>query len=184
MRALKRERATTLTDPREETCFGCWRAIAALLAVPFLSACSFGGSGNRGTSVSPLLVGRWRQISIATADASANCPASVTVGDGYSISCGGNDMLEFNSNGTFTATFSGSNVQGVGRWRLEGTKLLIFFTAPPNVAGINRSTTVKFRNGGNNVTINASSGGMSTARHMLGSSLMSSPVLRKHLTGL
>ena len=104
MRALKRERATTLSNPRQKTYFGHWRAIAGLLAVPFLSACSFGGSGNGATSVSPLLVGRWRQISIATADASANCPASVSVGDGYSISCGGNDVLEFNSDGTFTAT--------------------------------------------------------------------------------
>ena len=72
-------------------------------------------------------------------------------------------MLEFSSNGTFTATFSGSNVQGVETWRLDGTKLLIFFAAPPNVAGINRSTTVKFENSGNNLSINASSGGMSTA---------------------
>lgn len=147
----------------QKTCFDHRRAIAGLLAVPFLSACSFGGSGNGGTSVSPLVVGRWRQISIASADASANCPASVSVGDGYNISCGSNDVLEFDSNGTFTATFSGSNVQGVGTWRLDGTKLLILFTAPPNVAGINRSTTVKFGNGGNNLTINASSGGMSTA---------------------
>ena len=78
---------------------------------------------SRPPDVSP---GRWRQISIATADASANCPASVSVGDGYIISCGGNDVLEFSSNGTFTATFSGSNVQGVGTWRLDGTKLLFF----------------------------------------------------------
>jgi hypothetical protein len=163
MRALKRERATTLSNPRQKTYFGHWRAIAGLLAVPFLSACSFGGSGNGATSVSPLLVGRWRQISIATADASASCPASVSVGDGYSISCGGNDVLEFNSDGTFTATFPGSNVQGLGTWRLEGTKLLVFFTAPANVAGVKHSTTVTFGNGGNNLMIKAGSDGMSTA---------------------
>jgi hypothetical protein len=163
MRALKRERATTLSHPRQKPHFGRWRAIAGLLAVPFLSACSFGGSVNGATSVSPLLIGRWRQISIATADVSANCPASVSVGDGYTIYCGGNDLLEFNSDGTFTATFSGSNVQGVGTWRLARTKLLVFFTAPANVAGIEHSITVTFGNGGNNLIIKSSSDGVSTA---------------------
>jgi hypothetical protein len=163
MRALKRDRATTLSNRRQKAYFGHWPAIAGLLAVPFLSACSFGGSGNGATSVSPLLIGRWRQISIATADASANCPASVSVGDGYTISCGRNDVLEFNSDGTFTATFSGSNVQGAGTWRLERGKLLVFFTAPANVAGIEHSITVTFGNSGKNLMIKASSDGMSTA---------------------
>jgi hypothetical protein len=79
------------------------------------------------------------------------------------MSCGGNDVIEFNSNGTFTATFSGSPVEGVGTWRLQGTKLLIFFTAPASVAGITRLTTVEFGNGSNTITVKASSGGTSTA---------------------
>ena len=68
---------------------------------------------------------------------------------GSTTSCSGNDMIEFDPNGTFTATFSGSSVKGSGTWRLTGNNLALTFTAPPNVAGRSQSATIRFGEGGN-----------------------------------
>lgn len=101
------------------------------------------------------LVGRWRQVSIATGERSANCPASLSLPDGFTTSCGDNDVIEFHRDGTFTATFSGSPVKGAGTWRLAGNNLVLSFTAPPAVAGTSHSATVSFDNGGKTINIDA-----------------------------
>jgi hypothetical protein len=137
-------------------CFGSMFALTGLLLFIFLMGCTAGSGSSPGPS-SPL-VGRWRQTSIATANQSADCPATLGLPGGSTTSCSGKDLIEFSSNGTFTATFSTSPVKGSGTWRLNGNNLLLAFTAPPNVAGKAQSTTIRFGDGGKTITINAKLG--------------------------
>jgi hypothetical protein len=136
---------------------GQWFAPTGWLLLTLLFGCSVRGSGSLPVDTS-LLVGRWRQTSIATAKQSADCPATLPLPGGSTISFSGKDMIEFNSNGTFTATFSASPIKGSGTWRLNSNNLLLAFTAPPNVAGKTQSTTIRFADGGKTITINAKLG--------------------------
>ena len=140
-------------------CFGRMFAPAGLLLLTFLFGCNARGSGSSPNDASRL-VGRWRQTSIAAANRSADCPATLPLPGGSTTSCSGNDVIEFNSNGTFTATFSASPVKGSGTWRLTGSNLLLAFTAPPNVAGTTQLTTISFGDGGKTININAKLGDM------------------------
>ncbi|MPZ78725.1 MAG: hypothetical protein GEU77_19670 [Deltaproteobacteria bacterium] len=140
-------------------CFGQMLALTGFLLLPFVPGCSVKENGGATTvspsPSSPSLVGRWRQTGIGTANQSANCPTTLPLAGGSTTSCGANDVIEFHSDGTFTATFSGSDVKGAGTWRLVETNLELIFTAPPSVAGTKRSTTVGFNDGGNILNINA-----------------------------
>jgi hypothetical protein len=127
------------------------------LLLLFLFGCSSTGGGSLPSASSPL-VGRWRQTSIATGNQSAKCPATMPLPGGSTTSCSGNDVIEFNPNGTFTATFSGSSVKGSGTWRLTGNNLSLTFTAPPNVAGRSQSTTIRFGEGAKTINVNSRMG--------------------------
>jgi hypothetical protein len=138
----------------------CFVRIFLLGALPLLTAvfgCSARGSGTLPAGSSSL-VGRWRQTSIASANQSADCPANLPLPGGSTTSCSGNDVIEFNSNGTFTATFSASLVKASGTWHLAGNNLSLTFTAPPNVAGKTQSTTIRFGDGGKTINVNAKLG--------------------------
>jgi Lipocalin-like domain len=132
-------------------------AIGRFLLLMFLFGCSTRGGGSL-PSESSALVGRWRQTSIATGNQSADCPATMPLPGGSTTSCSGNDVIEFNPNGTFTATFSGSSVKGSGTWRLTGNNLSLTFTAPPNVAGRSQSTTIRFGESAKTININSKLG--------------------------
>ena len=132
-------------------------SIGGFLLLTFLFGCSAGGGRSLPSASSPL-VGRWRQTSIATGNHSAKCPATMPLPGGSTTSCSGNDMIEFDPNGTFTATFSGSSVKGSGTWRLTGDNLSLTFTAPPNVAGRSQSTTILFGEGAKTININSKLG--------------------------
>jgi hypothetical protein len=71
--------------------------------------------------------------------------------------------VEFKLDGTFIAKFSGSDIQAVGSWRLNGSTLLITFATPPEVAGINRSSTVEVGQDAKTITIKSINGNMSIA---------------------
>jgi hypothetical protein len=131
--------------------------IGRFLLLMFLFGCSTRGGGGLPSESSPL-IGRWRQTSIATGNQSANCPATMPLPGGSTTSCSGNDVIEFNPNGTFTATFSGTSVKGSGTWRLTGNNLSLTFTAPPNVAGRSQSTTIRFGEGAKTININSKLG--------------------------
>jgi hypothetical protein len=137
--------------------FGRFFVLAGLLLLNFLFGCSTSGSGSLPTE-SSRLVGRWRQTSIATAKQSAACPASLPLPGGSAISCSSNDVIEFNSNGTFTATFSASPIKGSGTWRLSGNNLSLAFTAPPNVAGTTQLTTIRFSDSDKTINVSAKMG--------------------------
>jgi hypothetical protein len=131
--------------------------LAALPLVIFV----FGCSARRIESSPPdsaSLVGRWRQTSIATPSQSADCPATLRLPDGGTTSCTDNDVIEFNSNGTFTATFSATPIKASGTWRLSGNTLSLTFAAPSTVSGKSRSTTIRFINGGKAISVNAKLG--------------------------
>jgi hypothetical protein len=66
--------------------------------------------------------------------------------------------VEFKPDGTFAASFSDVDVQAIGKWRLDGSVLLVTFTAPPEVAGINHSTVIGFGQA-DGLRINANTGG-------------------------
>jgi Lipocalin-like domain len=127
------------------------------LLVTTLIGCSTRRSGNSPDN-SSVLIGRWRQTSIATAKQSVNCPGTLRLPGGSTTSCSGKDEIEFNANGTFTATFSGSPVKGSGTWRLNGNTLFLAFVAPANVAGKTQSTTIRFVDGGKTINIDAKLG--------------------------
>ena len=137
--------------------FGRIFTIPGFLLVTLLVGCSTKGSGSLPSDSSPL-VGRWRQTSIATGNQSAKCPATMPLPGGLTTSCSGNDVIEFNPNGTFTATFSGSSVKGSGTWRLTGNNLSLTFTTPPNVAGRTQSATIRFGEDAKTININSKLG--------------------------
>jgi hypothetical protein len=112
-------------------------------------------------SASPL-VGRWRQVAIATANQSAHCPSTLPLPGGATTSCSSNDVIEFRPDGTFVATFGGSPVKGSGTWRLSGNNLDLAFTAPPGVAGTSRSTSIELTDGGKTLIIKAQLGEIPT----------------------
>lgn len=128
--------------------------IAGFLLLMFSFGCTTRRVSTLPSDSSPL-VGRWRQTSIATGNQSAQCPATIPLPGGSTTSCSGNDVIEFNSNGTFTATFSGSSVKGSGTWRLTGNILSLTFTAPPNVAGRSQSATIRFGEGAKTINVNS-----------------------------
>ena len=132
-------------------------SISGFLLLMSLVGCSTREGGRLPSASSPL-VGQWRQTSIATGNQSAKCPATMPLPGGSTTSCSGNDMIQFNPNGTFTATFSGSSVKGSGTWRLTGNNLSLTFTAPPNVAGSSQSATIRFGEGGKTININSKLG--------------------------
>ena len=132
-------------------------SINGFLLMMSLFGCSTREGGSLPSASSPL-IGKWRQTSIATGNQSAKCPATIPLTGGSTTSCSGNDMIEFNPNGTFTATFSGSSVKGSGTWRLTGNNLALTFTAPPNVAGRSQSATIRLGEGGKTIDINSKLG--------------------------
>jgi hypothetical protein len=132
-------------------------SIGGFLLLMFLLGCTTRGRDSIPSASSPL-VGRWRQTSIANGNQSAKCPATIPLPGGSTTSCSGNDVIEFHSNGTFTATFSGSSVKGSGTWRLTGDNLSLTFTAPPNVAGRGQSATIRFGEGGKTINIESKLG--------------------------
>jgi hypothetical protein len=71
--------------------------------------------------------------------------------------------VEFKPDGTFIAKFSGRDIQAIGSWRLNGSTLLISFAAPPEVAGINRSSTLEVGQDAKTITIRSNSDNMSIA---------------------
>jgi Lipocalin-like domain len=158
---VKKKLPRHVTDERREKeymreWFGRIFVLAGLL-LNFVFGCSTSGSGSLPTE-SSRLVGRWRQAAIATGNQSADCPATMPLPGGSTTSCSGNDVIEFNPNGTFTATFAGSSVKGSGTWRLVGNKLSLTFTAPQNVAGRSQSTMIRFGEGAKTINIDSKLG--------------------------
>ncbi|HUF40670.1 MAG TPA: lipocalin family protein [Verrucomicrobiae bacterium] len=156
----------TLGSRRNDTVPSClWVrcAFIGLLLIVFTSGC--GSQVTDGppaaTPASPL-VGKWRQSGIATAKQAANCPSTLPLLGSNTTSCGANDVIEFRADGTFTATFSGSDVTGAGTWRLMDNKLVLTFTAPPAVAGTTRATIVEFSNEATTINIHAKMGDIAT----------------------
>ncbi len=78
------------------------------------------------------------------------------------MTCGADDTVEFKSDGTFIAKFSGGDIRADGTWRVQDSTLLVTFTAPPEAAGVNRSTTVEFTQDGRTMIIKAVTGGAPT----------------------
>ena len=109
------------------------------------------------------LTGRWRQTHLGIEGQLKQCPAAVTIPAGAAISCGANDRVEFRPDGTFVASVSGLDAKISGKWRVEGSTLLVTFTAPPEVAGTNTSAAVQFDPAFNRITINTTSGATPTA---------------------
>ena len=135
--------------------------VPALLIFQLAFGCSVAKRSVPTVSDSPL-IGGWHQVSLGVGDELRHCPVSVTVANGGVISCSNKDTVEFKSNGTFTAKFPDANIFAVGTWRLDGNVLSVTFTAPREVAGINRSTAIQFDKRGNTITTNSTIEGTST----------------------
>ena len=110
---------------------------------------------SRTAAITSPLIGRWRQTGLGAGNESKPCPAQISVSNGRAVTCGYHDIVEFKADGTFAAKFSGGDIQAVGTWRIQDSTLLVTFTAPPEVAGIRRSTTIEFSGGGKIMSINA-----------------------------
>lgn len=109
------------------------------------------------------LTGHWRQTHLGIEGQLKQCPASITIPAGGAISCGANDSVEFRPDGTFIASVSGLDAKISGKWRVEGSTLLVTFTEPSEVAGTNTSAVVQFDPSFNRITINTTSGATPTA---------------------
>jgi hypothetical protein len=70
--------------------------------------------------------------------------------------------VEFQSDGTFVAKFSGRDLQAVGTWRVQDSTLIVTFTAPEEAAGAKRSTEIEFMQDGQSMTIKTITGGTPT----------------------
>lgn len=113
------------------------------------------------TNTSPL-VGQWRQTTLGSGTESKPCPAQISLADGGVVNCGQHDTVEFKPDGTFLAKFSAGDIQAVGSWRVDGSTLLVTFTAPQEAAGIRRSTAIEFMQDGQSMTIKTITGGTPT----------------------
>ena len=136
--------------------------LGGLLIIPFVISCS-GTTSPAPKTPSSALTGQWRQIHVGIGGQLKQCPASVTIPGGGAISCGANDTVEFKPDGTFLASVSGLDAKVSGKWRVEGSTLLVTFTAPPEVAGTNTSAVIQFDPGFNRITINTTTGAAPTA---------------------
>jgi hypothetical protein len=126
---------------------------------------SYGGSGAGATS-SPV-VGRWRLTKVQASGLTLNCPGSLNVPGVGSASCGDNDIVQYNSDGTFTATgnitvngggFSfSSNGTGTGStsgtWQLSGNQLTVHVTQPPPTGSGSQDATATAQFSGQNMTL-------------------------------
>ena len=137
-------------------------ATAGLLVVHLALGC-MSATRSSPNSTTSSLIGEWRQITLRVADESKACPTYFIVADGDQISCSAHDTVEFKPDGTFIAKFSGRDIQAIGSWRLNGSTLLIGFAAPPEVAGINRSSTLEVGQDAKTITIRSNSDNMSIA---------------------
>ena len=137
-------------------------AIAGLLVAHLALGC-MSATRSSPNSTTSSLIGEWRQITLRVADESKACPTYFIVADGDQISCSAHDTVEFKPDGTFIAKFSGRDIQAIGSWRLNGSTLLISFAAPPEVAGINRSSTLEVGQDAKTITIRSNSDNMSIA---------------------
>ena len=136
--------------------------MTALLVVHFALGC-MSATRSSSNSLSSAVIGHWRQTTLRVADESKPCPAYFIVDHGGGISCASDDTVEFKPDGTFIAKFSGRDIQAIGSWRLNGSTLLISFAAPPEVAGINRSSTLEVGQDAKTITIRSNSDNMSIA---------------------
>jgi hypothetical protein len=131
-----------------------------LLIIQFVMGCSGTTSPMPNTSTSAL-IGQWRQTHIGIGGELKQCPTSLTTAGG-AISCGANDTVEFKEDGTFLASVSGLDVKVIGKWRLDGSTLLVTFTGPPEAAGTTSSAAVQFDQRSDRITINTTTGATPT----------------------
>lgn len=133
-----------------------------LLIIQLVIACS-GTTPPAPKTPTSTLIGDWRQTHLGIEGQLKQCPASVTIPAGGAISCGANDRVEFRPDGRFVASVSGLDAKISGKWRVEGSTLLVTFTEPSEVAGTNTSAVVQFDPSFNRITINTTSGATPTA---------------------
>ena len=133
-----------------------------LLIIQLVTGCS-GRTPPAPKTPTSALTGHWRQTHLGIGGQLKQCPASVTIPAGGAISCGANDTVEFRPGGTFVASVSGLDAKISGKWRVEGSTLLVTFTEPSEVAGTNTSAVVQFDPSFNRMTINTTSGATATA---------------------
>ncbi len=101
------------------------RACLALAVFVMLAAC-----GGTNSSNSPSLVGTWRSATMMTQNPNGgpvNCPGSLPIGAG-SVSCGADDRITFNANGTWSQNAGG----GTGTWTLTGSTLTMSQAGSPD----------------------------------------------------
>ena len=101
-------------------------ALAALMVVGALAGCGGGANnGLGGTTITPAqLVGTYKTTNLAAPSGqTTSCPGQLTDID---ESCGANDIVVFNSNGTFTITDTGGSPVS-GTYTLSGSKLTLKF---------------------------------------------------------
>ena len=124
----------------------------------------YGGNGGGGSSTSPI-VGRWRLTKVQASGLTLNCPGSLTVPSLGSASCSDNDTVQYNSDGTFTAsgniTVNGSGVTfpgngsgsstASGTWQLSGDQLTVHVTQPAGSGNQTATATAHFS--GQNLTL-------------------------------
>ncbi len=130
-------------------------ALVMLIGCSLLSGCG-GGSSSTTTPATPSLVGQFRQTSIATSSASANCPGSVLLADGTSDSCGSNDTIQFRADNTFTETLSDGSQPQSGTWQFDGSTLTLKFSTA--TGGSTASIPAALSNGGNTLTFSYTQG--------------------------
>ena len=133
-----------------------------LLIIQLVMGCSGTTSPEPKPSTSAL-IGQWRQTHVAIAGELKQCPTSLTTPGGGAISCGANDAVEFTPDGSFSASVSGLDVKVLGKWRLDGSTLLVTFTEPREVAGATTSAVVQYDPGFDSLTINPTGGAMPTS---------------------
>ncbi|HEX7231834.1 MAG TPA: hypothetical protein VF452_15650 [Candidatus Binatia bacterium] len=126
-----------------------------------LSGAGCAGSSRPASGALPL-IGRWRQTGLGSGTDTKPCPAQIAVSEGGVVSCGQHDTVEFQPDGTFVAKFSGKDLQAAGTWHVQGSTLIVTFTAPQEAAGAKHSTEIEFMQDGQTMIIKAITDGTPT----------------------
>lgn len=155
------------------SCFTTTAAVTAFFFL-FLTGCGGGGVGEGHDNWARPLVGRWRLQSVAALGQTLNCPGSLSVPGIGGAACTDNDVVQFNRDGTFTASgnvtvtgiplpTTGIPTSGRGTWQLSGQAqdTLTVTVTEPVLTTQPQSGNAQVEYSGNNLILTATQDGVS-----------------------
>jgi len=140
-----------------------------LIGALLMAGCGGGGGENRSRQ-SPI-VGRWRLTRVQGLGQTLNCPGTLGIPGVGSASCSDSDLVQFNNDGTFSASgnvsASGEGIElptggiptnGSGTYQFANNTLNVTVAQPVDAQGETGTVNVAFS--GQNMTLSATESGV------------------------